>query len=280
MTRRRPRLLVPLLVSLLAAYAGICALLYVFQGRLVYFPGGPPGVTPGALGLAYEEVELVAEDGVRLHAWLMPAEEPRGALLFCHGNAGNVEGRIPAARAFTELGFTVLLFDYRGYGASEGSPSEEGTYLDALAAYEHLVGRAGFDPDRIVAYGESLGAAVAIELARRRGVAGLVLEHAFTSLPDLGAELYRWLPVRMLARIRYDNVRKLAQLRTPVMIVHSKDDEIVPVAHAERLSEVAGGPLDLLFTRGGHNGGGFLRREEWIDRVRAFLAACVPLREG
>ena len=265
----------PVLLFLFALYVGICSLLFLFQERLVYFPDRSRGPDPSELGLDFEDLRLVASDGVELHGWFLPAEEPRGALLFCHGNAGNVSHRLFAARAFRDMRLSVLLFDYRGYGRSSGRPSEKGTYLDAEAAYDWLRGR-GFGPDRIALYGESLGGAVAIELARRREVACLLAESAFTSVPDIGAELYRWLPVRLLARIRYDNARKLDALAVPLLLAHSPQDEIVPFAHAERLLALARDPKELLRTEAGHNDGGFLQRAEWIERVRGFFDRHVP----
>ncbi len=262
--------MIPLLVVVLGAYAALCAYLFIFQARLVYFPDRVVGPGPQALGLEFEELELRASDGVKLHGWFIPAENARGALLFCHGNAGNISHRLLAARTFRDMGLAVLLFDYRGYGRSEGSPSEEGTFRDAEAAYDYLRTK-NFAPERIALYGESLGSAVAIELARRRKVACIVSESAFTSVPDLGAEIYRWLPVRLLARIRYDNRSKIGALGVPVLIVHSPRDDIVPFHHAERLFELAREPKELLATDGGHNDGGFLDREEWIARVHDFL---------
>jgi fermentation-respiration switch protein FrsA (DUF1100 family) len=265
-------LLVPLL-----GYAALCALLWLRQRSLVYFPGPAPGVTPADVGLPFERVELVASDGVRLDAWFLPAPEApaRGAraVLVCHGNAGSMEHRLPVAQAFREMGLAVLLFDYRGYGASAGSPSEQGLYRDAEAAFDHLVAARGFAPQRIVAYGESLGGAVAIELALRRDPGAVVAESCFTSLVDLGAELYRWIPVRLLARERFENEAKLARLRAPLLLIHSPDDEIVPFAHARRLLAAAGEPKELLTTGGGHNDGGFVLQAAWRARVAAFLAA-------
>jgi fermentation-respiration switch protein FrsA (DUF1100 family) len=268
------RRVMPFVVLAFFLYLGSCLLVFLVQARLVYFPSRALGPDPSSLGIAFEEPELVASDGVRLHGWFLPAPEPRGALLFCHGNAGNVSHRLVAARAFRNMGLSVLLFDYRGYGRSDGRPSEEGTYLDAEAAYDWLRGR-GLAPERIALYGESLGGGVAIELARRREVACVLVESAFTSVPDLGAELYRWLPVRLLARIRYDNAEKLGKLRVPLLLVHSPDDEIVPFAHAERLLALAREPKDLLRTEAGHNDGGFLRRAEWLERVREFLVSAL-----
>jgi uncharacterized protein len=279
-------LLLRLLGILAVAYLGLCLAVYFLQAKLVYFPGAPPRMTPAEAGLAYEEVEL-ASDGLRLHGWFLPAPEmgrgmgrgtARGAILVCHGNAGSIESRLETARAFLGLGWAVLLFDYRGYGKSEGAPDEEGTYRDAEAAHEHLA-RKGFAPERIVVYGESLGAAVAVELARRRRVAAVITESAFTSLADVGAEVYPFLPIRWLARIRYDNHGKVGTLGVPLLLIHSPADELVPVAHSRRLFEAAREPRRLLLTAGGHNDGGFLRRAEWRADVGRFLEE-LPLAAG
>ncbi len=275
-SKRKP--LTTLLVTLGIGYVAICAALFLFQGALVFLPSRTIARTPADEGLAFREVELVASDGERLSAWFLPTQEPRGALLFCHGNGGNIGDRIVGARAFVDMGVSVLLFDYRGYGASEGAPSEEGLYLDAEAAFAFLTVREGFDAHRVAVYGESLGGAVAIELARRHDVACTITESAFASIPAIGAELYPWLPVSLLARIRFDNERKAGELDAPWLIVHSRDDRTVPFAHAERLRERARASTELLVTGGDHNDGGFLLRTEWRDRVRAFLHASLPTR--
>lgn len=264
------RSMIPVLLLLLGGYGLVCLLMYLSQEKLVFYPSPlAPGPPPDP---AAHDVELVTSDGVRLHGWVFEAREPRAVLVFCHGNAGNVAGRAGAARLFREMGLTVVLFDYRGYGRSAGTPSEEGTYLDALAAYDHartLESSSG----RIVLFGESLGGAVAIELASQREVARLVVESTFTSVPDLAATLYAWLPVRLLARVRYDNASKIGALEPPLLIVHSPEDELVPFSHATRLLSLAPPATELLRTSGGHNDGGFLQRREWIERVGAFLAA-------
>ena len=264
------------LVSLLAAYGGLCLLAWVFQGRLVYFPDRSRPVLPPARDVA--EVELVTSDGLRLSAWMVrPEGQSLGALVFCHGNAGNIGSRLFAARVFRDMGLTVLLFDYRGYGGSEGSPTEEGTYRDAEAAWDHLVA-AGHE--RIGLYGESLGCGVALELALRRRVDALVLESAFTSIPDVGAAVYPWLPVRFLARVRYDNLARIAKLDSSVLLLHSPSDEIVPFEHAERLLRAAPEGTELIRTEGGHNDGGFLRSEESIHRVKEFLQDRLSSQRG
>ena len=265
----------PLILTVAGVYAALCLLVFLLQRRLVYFPGPPPGSDPGAYGLPFTDLTLTTADGVKIHGWFVPAPAARGALVFPHGNAGNIEYRLMHARAFRQMGLSVLLFDYRGYGKSEGTPSEKGTYLDAEAAYDWLL-QQGFAPERIAVYGESLGGAVGIELARRRQVACVAVESAFTSVPDLGAQLYPWLPVRLLSRFRYDNAKKIANLGVPVLVIHSPDDEIIPYAHGEALFAAAAEPKRFLQTSRRHNDGGFLQRRDWIDAVRAFFEEALP----
>ena len=260
---------------MLAVYGIVCLAILLFQERLIFFPGAAPQSTPAASGLEFSDRSIVARDGTEIHAWFVPAQsatviEPLGAVLVCHGNAGNIEARLGCVEFFARTGFAVLLFDYRGYGNSRGRPSEEGTYLDAEAAYEHLISVAGFAPQRILVLGESLGGAVAIELARRRPVAGVILENTFTSLPDVGAKLYPWFPVRWLARLRFDSAAKIGALEHPVLVVHTADDEVVPFEHGRALFAAAREPKRFLATEGSHNGGGFLRRKAWRDEVVDF----------
>jgi len=264
-----------LLLTVAGGYLALCLLAWAFQPRLVFFPGPPPARTPQAYGLAYEEVALTADDGVRLSAWWLPIEGATGAVLVCHGNAGNIENRLLLARAFQAMDLSVLLFDYRGYGASAGRPSEAGTILDARAALAWL-GEAGWDDGRIVLYGESLGGAVALQAARGRALGAIVVESTFTSLPELGARVYPLLPVGLIARLRYDSLEALRELRAPLLVAHSPQDEIVPFDLGRELFEAAPAPREFLATAGGHNDGGFLLSAEWQDRVKAFVLRALP----
>lgn len=266
--RRAARVVATLLLSVVLGYAVLCAVVWAMQDRLVWFPGPPPEIDPGAFELAFEDVEITAADGVRLHGWFLPGGPQ--AVLVSHGNAGTIAGRLPHAAAFHAMGRSVLLYDYRGYGRSEGRPSEEGTYADAEAAFDWLVAR-GFAPAEIVAYGESLGSAVAVELALRRRPGRLIVESAFASLPEVGAKVYPWLPVRWLSRIRYDSLSKAPGLDLPALVIHSPGDHLVPIGQGRRLREALGGPARFLETGGGHNDGGFLQRPEWREAVRRFL---------
>lgn len=259
---------------LLGAYAALMLLLYLGQGRLLYHPtplARAPGVDPGRIGLAFEEVTLMSADGPRLSGWFIPARNPRATLLFCHGNAGNISHRLDSIRLFHELGLSVLIFDYRGFGRSEGAPGEEGTYLDAHAAWTYLSETLGLPAHSIILFGRSLGGAVAAELATRVRAGGLVLESPFTSVPDRAAELYPWLPVRLLSRFRYDTLNRLGTIDTPLMILHSRDDELIPIAHGERLFAAARAPKRFVTLRGGHNNGYRVSEEEYRRQWSTYL---------
>lgn len=261
-----------MLVTAIGGYVALCVAMWAFQERLIFLPRPATVTSPADLGLDDAEVlELRTADGLRLRAWLLGAGQSDTAVLVCHGNAGSIEGGLHHARAFRRMGHAVLLFSYRGYGGNPGRPSEEGTYLDAEAAHEALLA-AGFEPGRIAVYGQSLGGAVALELAVRREVGALVTESAFTSMADMGAMLYPWLPARRLTRVRYENAAKVGRLRTPYLLLHSPEDELVPFAHAEQLFALAPEPKQRVATSGGHNGGGFLGQDVATRHVAAFLA--------
>ena len=257
------------------AYAALVAGVYLFQSRLLYLPEVPSrtlGADPGAVGLEFQDVALETTDGVGLHGWYVPAAGARRALLFFHGNAGNISRRLDSIELFHRLGLDVLIIDYRGYGRSQGSPSEQGTYRDAEAAWRHLVEERGMDPGRIIVFGRSLGAAVAAWLAARHPPGALILESAFRSVPALAAELYPWLPVRWLARLRYDTEAWVRRVQAPVLVVHSLDDEIVPFSHGQAVFDAAGQPKTLLRLRGGHNDGFLVSAEVYRRGLGEFMA--------
>ena len=225
------RLLVLLLV--------LGALLLLFEKRLIYFPTSALEATPSALGLPHQELALRAEDGVRLNGWFLPVKDSHGSVLVCHGNGGNISHRLDRAMLIqSRLRLDVLLFDYRGYGKSEGSPDEPGTYRDARAAYRWLREH-DQAPERIVIFGESLGSAIALELALSAPARGLVLESPFTSIPDMARAVYPFLPVWPLVRTRYDSLGKVGGLRMPLLILHGDRDDVVPFAQGRRLFEAA-----------------------------------------
>ena len=265
--------LLKLVAGIALAYGLLLVLLYLYQDRLVYFPLRALDATPGALGLAYQDVHLTTEDGVRLHGWFVPAPDARATVLHLHGNGGNISRRLERLAAFQRLGLDALLIDYRGYGQSAGRPNEQGTYRDALAAWRYLTGNRGLAPESIVIHGESLGGAIAAWLAARTEPGALVLESAFTSAVELGAAAYPWLPVRLLARHRYPTRTHLGRVRAPVLVIHSRDDDIVPFAHGEALYAAAPAPKRFLEIGGDHNAGFLSSRERYLADYDAFLTS-------
>lgn len=264
-----------LVLFLVGGYVVLCLVLRATQERLVYFPGAPPSTTPASAGLEFEDVALRTSDGETLGAWLVRAKDARGGVVLCHGNAGSIEHRIGLARSLASQGFDVLLFDYRGYGTSTGAPSEEGTYIDGVAAFDALAARL---PGRVAVFGESLGGGVAIELALRRKVAAVVVEATFTSLVDVGQRVYWWLPVSLISRLRYESITKIGRIEAPVLVAHSPDDDLVPFAMGEALFAAAKGPKQFLRTRGVHNEGGIKLDRASVEAVGAFLREHVSAR--
>ncbi len=264
----------------LLTYLGLAALIYFKQDALVFQAEMDRGyqVTPASIGLRFDALTLVTDDGEKLDGWHVPAKagaSARGLVLVFHGNAGNIGHRLDYLRMFHDLGYASLIVDYRGYGHSSGKPSEEGTYLDASAAWRHATGALGYPATRIVVFGESLGGAVAAQLASSQRPAALVLASTFTSVPDLGAEIYPWLPVRALARIRYDTRERLATIAAPVLVIHSRGDDIIPFAHGEQLFAAARPPKRFLEIEGGHNDGFVFNRDSWARGLDDFLRSAL-----
>ena len=258
------------------------------ERRTLYFPDPLLAVTPAVYRLPYEDLSLTAGDGTPLHGWLIPQAGParRRALrpaggsgragvtvLFCHGNAGNISHRLEKALQLHRIGLEILLFDYRGYGKSAGKPSETGTYRDAEAAYDYLVRTRKVPPGRIVLYGESLGCAVAAEIALHHPARALILESPFTSTAAMGRLVFPWLPVRWIVRDKYDTLSKIPSVITPLLILHSPQDEIVPFQMGQQLFAAARGRKQFYALTGGHNDGWEASGAGYLQAIQSFLAA-------
>jgi len=253
-------------------YAGVVAILGIFQSRFIYFPSRPLDATPEDVNLPYEDVQFESEDGLRLSGWFIPAQQERGTILFCHGNAGNISHRLDSIAIFHRLGMSTFIFDYRGYGKSEGKPTEKGTYRDAKAAWQFLVEKKQIAPEKIVIFGRSLGGAIGAWLARKHRPGALIMESTFTSIRDIASDVYPYLPVRHLTRFDYDAARYVSAVSCPVMIAHSRNDDLIPFAHGERLFKAAGEPKAFLEMTGSHNDGFIATGAAYVDGLDAFLA--------
>lgn len=260
-----------LILVTVMTYLLVILLIFTNQSRLIYFPQQHISDTPSAIGLDYTPVNIPTADGETLYGWWVPAPDAKGTVLFFHGNAGNISHRINYLKMFERLGYNTLLFDYRGYGQSSGAPSESGTYLDAQAAWHYLTETQGIAAEQIVLFGESLGGAVAAWLAAREKPGLLVIASTFTSVPDMAAEIYPFLPVRWLARFHYNTLESLKSVSCPVFIAHSPDDDIVPFEQSQRLLEAAPEPKQFLFLQGGHNSGFIFMQSEWIESLGKFM---------
>lgn len=266
---------------ILLVYLGLTVLIYFRQSSLVFLPEIDRGfrASPANIGLAFTPLKLPTTDGETLDGWFVPAATSRGArglVIFFHGNAGNMTHRLDYLRMFHDMGLATLILDYRGYGRSSGTASEDGTYLDAEAAWRHATQALEFSPGRIVLFGESLGGGVATQLAAGNRPGALILVSTFTSVPDMGADLYPLLPIRLLARIRYDSLARLAQISCPVLVIHSRDDDIIPFVHGQRLFEAARQPKQFIELAGGHNEGFIFGRDAWIRQLDGFLQRALP----
>lgn len=231
---------------------------------ILYHPSHELRGTPADLGLPYESVSLETADGRRLSAWWVPSESPRGVLLFCHGNAGNISDRLDSIRIFNRLGLSLFIFDYRGYGKSSGSPSERGIYRDTETAWNYLEQIRRIDPQKIVVFGRSLGGSIAGWISQTHRPGALILEAAFTSLQGAARDRLPRFLVNLFVPDQYPTIRYLTMVQCPVLIIHSRDDEIIPFHHGEALSAAARGSKELVAIRGSHNSG-FLESQPFYE---------------
>lgn len=262
--------MVEVLLAVAVVYSAFCGLLFFGQSRQVYFPDRVVSATPAAVGLKYEALRVATGDGETLGAWYVPALRVNSngyTVLYCHGNAGDIGDRVGHVRELHRAGFDVMVFDYRGYGESTGLPSEKGTYADAKACWEHVVTGKGVSPERVVVYGHSLGGAVAANLAAGASPRLLVVEGAFTSAGDMAAGMFPWLPSRLLCRFKYDTREAVSRVNCPVIVAHSRDDEMIPFAMGRRLFESARGPKCFVELSGGHNTSGIGYSEAYLKLI-------------
>ena len=275
---KMPGAIISTLLMVITGYAVLSFAVFLFQSKLLYFPQEEIIADPGRVGLEYQTVNFITDDNVKLYGWYIPAADPRAVLVFFHGNAGNISHRLDSLIIFHRLGLSTLIFDYRGYGQSGGDISEQGSYDDAAAALRYLVSERHIPQSDIILFGRSLGGAIAAHLASRSRPKALIIESSFTSIPDLAAELYPFLPVRLLSRFQYNTRQSLASVACPVLIIHSRDDEIIPFQQGRELFSAANTPKEFLEISGDHNGGFLANEKPYVQGLNRFIGSLVNVQ--
>lgn len=264
-----------IIVGVVGFYAVAAAVMYFAQRRFIYFPE-PSRTPPQAVGLPDVAERIIATpDGEKLIAWYGKAKPGQPTLLYFHGNGGALEFRSASIRRYLNRGRGILMMSYRGYSGSTGSPSESANVADAKLAYDALL-KEGVSPDDIILYGESLGTGVAVQVASEKRVAGVILDSPFTSIVELAAKFYPWLPVSLLLRDRYDSMRHIHEVHEPLFVVHGEADDVVPVGMGQRLFAAANEPKEIVTLPGVghavHDETTFAIINRWIDRLRTAQA--------
>lgn len=243
------------------------------EHMFLYFPDNEIVMTPANMRLDFEDVFFPAEDGTKLHGWYLPGEAGKPVIVFCHGNAGNISHRVDNLRLFRELGLAVFIFDYRGYGKSQGKATEQGTYSDMRGALSWLKNK-GWKNEQMIYFGRSLGAGVATQLALEQPPGGLVLESPFTSIKAMGQHHYAllWLIAGWAIDAKYENLTKVAKLKSPLLVFHGEQDDIVPIDFGKQLFQAAAKPKWFhAIPRAGHNDTYDRGGEEYWQRWREFI---------
>lgn len=268
-----------IVVAGIVAVAFWTIVIMIFEERFIYYPYTYPDgyydhIPPD---LPVTDHWFTAEDGTKLHAWYIGSDSGVGTLLLSHGNAGNISHRLDLAARLYRSNLSVFMYDYRGYGRSEGTPTEEGIYMDARAAFDHLTGTIGISPSEVVLFGRSLGGAVTVDLSTHRSPAGLILESTFTSAVDMASALYPFLPVGPFLRSRFESDKKIKSIHVPLLIIHGSSDSIVPFALGERLYEAANEPKHFFrIERADHNDTYVVGGPEYVNRIRGFVDSVMP----
>jgi fermentation-respiration switch protein FrsA (DUF1100 family) len=263
------------ILLLLLGLALLNGCMYLQQPSMIFFPYATLDQTPAEWGLAYEDVFLDTEDGVRLHGWYIPRHGSKQTLLFFHGNAGNISHRGASVEIFHRLGLNVFIFDYRGYGKSQGKPEENGLYKDARAAWRYLTDERGFDQEDIILFGRSLGGAVAADLAAEIQPGGLILESTFSSARDVANAVFPILSRLIFLRYDFNTVAHVRRVACPVLVLHSPDDDIIPFRLGEKVFQAANEPKSLVKMRGDHNSGFLMSQPDYERALGAFVSRSV-----
>ncbi|HDZ77650.1 MAG TPA: alpha/beta hydrolase [Candidatus Omnitrophica bacterium] len=241
-----------------------------FERKSIYFPSSLIEMTPKDFGLEFEDVMLKTRDGVNISAWFIPSKDATVTVLFCHGNGGNISHRLDKIRFFNNLNLNVIIYDYRGYGKSTGSPCEKGLYLDTKAVYDYLRNDKKIGSDKIIVFGESLGSALAVDLISKEKTAGIIIEGGFSSAPDMARHMYPLIPP-LIFSVKFNSAAKIKDIKIPKLFFHSKSDEVVPYVLGRKLFDAADNPKEFVNIFGAHNIAFFDSLDLIIPEVKKFL---------
>lgn len=259
-----------LFIPILLLAVAFVVFIRMVESSSVFYPSTRMEFTPADIGLSYEDIYFDTADGIRLNGWLLKDPQAKATVIFCHGNAGNISGRLEKIKLFLDMGLNVLIFDYRGYGRSQGKPTEPGVYKDAQAAYAFLQGRKDLASLPVIIYGSSLGGAIAIDLASKEQAACLIVDSTFSSAKDMAKRILPMVP-GFLIKTKLDSVSKVKQITIPKLFMHSPQDDVVPFSLGKKLFEAAAAPKTFKEMRGDHNSGYAQNQPLFIEPISDFL---------
>lgn len=271
-------MLIKILLAIALFYVAAMIAIYFAQALFIYAPHMPTQdivATPESIGLDFDDLNFKTTDGEQLNGWFIPAgsssEGSKKTILFLHGNAGNISHRLETIKIYHKLGYDFLIIDYRGFGNSTGSPSEAGTYLDAEAAWDYLINTRTLKPEQIIILGRSLGGGVAAELAKKVNPAMLILESSFTSMTEVSALHYPFMPTGIIVKHKYATLEKLKDIHCPIVIAHSRKDEVIPFSQSQRNYAAANEPKQFIELYGGHGSGFLHSKAAYITGIQAAM---------
>jgi uncharacterized protein len=273
------RVLLTGILILTAGYAGICLLAFALQRSVLFPRGGEVWRDPSSAGWRFDDVWLEHDLG-RTHAWYIHTPEAKGTVIFSHGNAETIANRLESIEDFVWLGFDVLIYDYGGYGKSDGAPSEQRCFADIRAAWDFVTQERGVAPERVVLFGRSLGTGPTSWLATQVQPAAVIVESPFLSVWKMAQETVPFLPMRLLTRDKFDNARRVGEITAPLLVIHSPDDEVIPYRHGQTLFALATGPKQFLEIRGGHGDGWYVSRTTYRATMATFLKEALARKEA
>jgi len=255
---------------LIYAYIILLILIYSFQSKLVYFPSKDIDTNPKSIGLEYESIIFESDDKTKLHAWYIAKKDAKTTILFLHGNGGNISHRLDSIKLFNSLQMNVFIFDYRGYGNSGGTPSEQNTYDDAKSAWDYLLKNKMLKAEDIIIFGRSLGGAIAANLGSDLRPKAIILESTFSTAKEFVSNVYPFVP-EFLIHFSYETTKYLKKINYPILVVHSEDDNIIPFKFGEAVFKNANEPKSFLKITGSHNYGFIQSKHLYVPALKNFL---------